>query len=198
MKSSNEQEALYPFNPPKKNFVDKSTGTVYIHGNIDDSILTDVIPMLDDLLISCNGLANEIKVLNFKITSHGGEVYILLALLDIIDELRNKGFKITTHVRGYADSCASLLAAYGDKGCRTCGKYATSIVHHFRTWNHVSTTKEIDREYANNKRLSKKIKSLYLSHSKIKEKDYDEMVSSDCYELDAKELLSKGLVDSII
>lgn len=192
------EDMIYPFQPPKKNFVDKSSGTVHINGELDDSILTDIIPALDDLMLTSVTLSDSIKVLRFRITSHGGNVEILFALLDQIEELRRLGFRIETHIRGYADSCASLLAAFGDKGYRTCGPYSASVVHHFSGYSYVSTASEIDRVYANNKRLSAKLKKLYLSNSKMKEKEYDEMIASDFCELDAKELLKKGLIDTIV
>lgn len=184
--------------PPKRNFVDKSNATVYICGEIDDTILTDVLPDLDDLVSAGTSLKDDLKIITFKISSIGGKIDCLFALLDIFAELRTLGFKIATQIRGYANSCASVLAMCGDKGLRTCGQYSTSVIHHFKGSDFIQNKTEIDRSYYNAKKLSDTIKKLYLQHSKLKDKDYDKIVSAEHYKLDANEMLKLGLVDYIV
>lgn len=184
---------------PKRNFVDKMAGVVYINGIIDDTILTDVIPDLDEVIAIKSSLADpSLKQIEFRITSNGGDCYILLALLDVIKEAKNNGIIVRTNIRGYADSCASMLAICGTKGFRSCGLYSRSVVHHFSGARFVSSESEIDRIYKNQKRLSKDIKNMYLENTKLKAKDYDDIVTCDHYEMDAQEMLKKGFVDFIV
>lgn len=180
------------------NFVDPSTGAIYIGGVFDRTIITDVIPEIDKILAGSANLAPNLKRLTFNINSVGGEVPQLSALLTTIDFARQNGFQIATYVLGQACSCASMLAMYGDKGLRFIGRTSSHLVHHFSHGCVISTREEIERTYANHKGMDEIIKQLYLSNTKLSSKQYDEFVSCDWKTLYAKDCVKYGLADHII
>ena len=188
------------FNKDNKsnNFVDPNTGIFYICDVMDRSIITNIIPKIDEAIINSRSMKDEAKSLIFMIDSVGGEVGKLLALLDTIDRARAQGFVISTHVMGCASSCASMLAIYGDKGQRTISKFGQHLVHHFNGAQFVATTEEIERVYKEHKRLDEVLKNLYVDNTKLSAKKYDEVVKCDHYYMDAQEVVKLGLADCII
>lgn len=65
-------------------------------------------------------------VIPILIDSYGGEVYSLLAMVDVI---RNCKVPVATVVEGKAMSCGAVLATCGAEGMRFMGSNATLMIH---------------------------------------------------------------------
>lgn len=63
------------------------------------------------------------------INSPGGEVYSCFGLLDVMQQLIDKGYIIETKTIGLAASAAAMILMCGSKGYRSCTKHSRVMVH---------------------------------------------------------------------
>ena len=176
----------------KENFV--KDGKVYILGPFDRSISKNVIPEFMNLIGSeCMAKDPGIPI---YINSYGGFASELISLLSIIDLAKSAEIPIMTYNLGVAFSCGSLLAVYGDK--RYMGKHATNLMHLGSIESKSHTMLQIERNHSYDKAFFNKIIGIYEEHTKMKRDEIEKALSDDCYYLDAKQCLKKGLCDEII
>ena len=176
-----------------KNFV-TDDGNVYILGEFDSSISTEVIYAVMSLIDQIAAIKDP--VLNIYINSYGGEASVLFSLLSMLDIAKKKGISIHTHVIGVAYSAGSILAAYGDH--RTMSKYSDHLLHLGCAGAEFSTFEQLKREAENNVKHFNKILQIYLDHTKISQKRLIEMLKDDKQYLDAEQCLKYGICDEII
>jgi ATP-dependent protease ClpP protease subunit len=99
--------------------------TLTIHGEFNDDMVAKVKTFADQVWFY---EADESRNLYVDITSHGGSVYSLFTILDILQTLKEEwGCNIVTRAFGYAESCGFALFCYGDR--REMGKYSTLMCH---------------------------------------------------------------------
>ena len=176
----------------KENFV--KDGKVYILGPFDRSISQSVIPDFMNLIGSeCMTKDSSIPI---YINSYGGYASELLSLLSIIDLARAADIKIITFNLGVAFSCGSLLAVYGDK--RYMSRHATNLMHLGSIESKSETLLQIERNRNYDKAFFNKIIGIYEDHTKMKRAEIEKALSDDCFYLDAKQCLKKGLCDEIV
>ena len=105
--------------------------------------------------------------------------------------------KIITKIIGVADSCASMLAIYGDE--RYMYKYATNLTHF--GYYPLPTAKnytDVNRCADNCKNHFDKIIDIYLNHSKLSEEEIKKLLNDDNLRLSAEKCLEYGLCDYIV
>lgn len=68
----------------------------------------------------------NIPIIPVYVDSFGGEIYSLLAMLDIIE---NSDVPVATIAMGKAMSCGSVLLACGTPGLRFIGRHSTVMIH---------------------------------------------------------------------
>lgn len=175
----------------KENFV--CDDKVYILGDFDRSISSEVIPGLMNIITMKRNTVNPI--IEIYINSNGGYAYELFGLMSIIDIGRSYGIKFITYNIGIAASCGSLLAVYGDH--RYMSKYATNLMHLGQTGSYFSTFKQMDRQNEKNKKHFNKIIDIYAANTKIDKKKITELLTDDSLYLDPKQCLKYGLCDEI-
>lgn len=98
----------------------------YVFDDFDSILLSrtqDLYEMIDEEKELKDG---KVEVL---INSPGGEVSVLIALLDAFDYAKKNGVTVATKVTGLAASCGSLLAVAGTPGHRTMSKHSHHYVH---------------------------------------------------------------------
>lgn len=175
----------------KENFV--CDDKVYILGNFDRSISSEVIPGLMNIITMKRNTVNP--VIEIYINSHGGSAYELFGLMSVIDIGRLSGIKFITYNLGIAASCGSLLAVYGDH--RYMSKYATNLMHLGQAGSMFSTFKQMERQNENNKKHFNKIIDIYAASTKINKKKITELLTDDSLYLDPKQCLKYGLCDKV-
>lgn len=95
----------------------------------------------------------SVPVIPIVITSYGGSVYALFAILDILKTSRKP---ISTIAMGAAMSCGSVLLSSGTKGYRFAGSLTDIMVHEVATSTSGKVT-EITHDIAQSKKLNKTI-----------------------------------------
>lgn len=73
------------------------------------------------------------SVIPIYIDSYGGEVYSLLAMIDV---LKSSNKKIATIVQGKAMSCGAVLFTMGNEGLRFMGANSTLMIHDVSSYAH--------------------------------------------------------------
>ncbi len=180
-------------NGKPKNFV-TDDGNVYILGNFDSTISTNVVPIMLTLINSLSTEKNP--TINIYINSYGGEAKELFSLLSIIEMAKQQGIKIVTYVLGCAYSAGSLLAVFGDE--RYMSRYADHLLHLGSSGCSFTTFEQLKRETENNIKHFNKILDIYAAHTKIPKKKLSEMLKDDKLYLDPKQCLEYGICDFII
>ena len=71
--------------------------------------------------------APDVPVILIYIDSYGGEIYSLLAMIDMIESCDTK--PVATIALGKAMSCGGVLLTCGTKGYRFAGKNSTIMIH---------------------------------------------------------------------
>ena len=175
----------------KENFV--CDDKVYIMGDIDRSISSEVIPGLMNIISMKRNTVNP--VIEIYINSHGGYAHELFGLMSIMDIGRSYGIKFVTYNIGLAASCGSLLAVYGDH--RYMSKFATNLMHLGQAGSMFSTFKQMERQNENNKKHFNKIIDIYAASTKIDKKKITELLTDDSLYLDPKQCLKYGLCDEV-
>lgn len=175
----------------KENFV--CDDKVYIMGDFDRSISSEVIPGLMNIISMKKNIVNP--VIEIYINSHGGYAHELFGLMSIMDIGRSYGIKFVTYNIGLAASCGSLLAVYGDH--RYMSKFATNLMHLGQAGSMFSTFKQMERQNENNKKHFNKIIDIYAASTKIDKKKITELLTDDSLYLDPKQCLKYGLCDEI-
>ena len=166
------------------NFV--KDNNVYIMGEFDESISTNVIPELVKL-INVEGDKKH-GVINFFINSPGGAARELYALLTLVNIAKAKGILIITTVIGYAFSCASMLAITGDK--RFIYEGASHLMHLGSRLFSISTVEQSNRENLRTERYFDFIVSHYNKHTN--------MTKDNSYYISAHECVKLGFDDRVI
>ena len=175
----------------KENFV--CDDKVYVMGDFDRSISSEVIPGLMNIISMKRNTVNP--VIEIYINSHGGYAHELFGLMSIMDIGRSYGIKFVTYNIGLAASCGSLLAVYGDH--RYMSKFATNLMHLGQAGSMFSTFKQMERQNENNKKHFNKIIDIYTATTKLDKKKITELLTDDSLYLDPKQCLKYGLCDEV-
>lgn len=91
------------------------------------------------------------------IDSYGGEVYSLLAMVDVINACR---IPVATVVLGKAMSCGAVLFTCGTEGYRFMGPNATLMIHDVSDASFRKKSEEVKADAKEVDRLNKKLYSL--------------------------------------
>ena len=169
--------------------------TLYVLGEFNQDVSNEVIPKMNDLVqrLSMTRDAQFEIIIN----SPGGYFDELLSILYYIDVLKSMNVKIITKVIGVADSCASMLAVYGDE--RYMYKYASNLMHF--GYYPLPTAKnytDVNRCADNCKNHFDKIIDIYLNHSKLSEEEIKKLLNDDNLRLSAEKCLEYGFCDYIV
>lgn len=165
--------------------------TYYLQGAIDRSSVQLCIDRL-----SYWDRTQEPSDITIVINSGGGSVIDGLALFDHIVNLRNKGWKVTTVVRGYSASMAGILLQAGT--IRKIGSESFILIHEITTVAY-GKIGEIEDEVAFVKKIQDRILTIFASRSqgKISKATLKRKWKRTDWWLDSTEALKYGIVDEI-
>ena len=142
--------------------------------------------------LNCSAL----PIIPVVIDSYGGEIYSLLAMIDIMSTATKP---VATIALGKAMSCGSILLACGNPGFRFVGTNSTVMVHDAATIS-FGKIEDLKADVGEAERLNVKIFNL-LNEKCNKPKGYFQKIVSDKkhvnWYLEPKEVLKHGLADHI-
>lgn len=139
---------------------------------------------------------SNLPIIPILIDSFGGEVYSLLAMLDIISTATKP---VATIALGKAMSCGSILLACGTKGLRFVGHHSTVMVHDVATVS-FGKIEELKADVGEGDRLNNKIFDL-LDERCGRAKGYFQKIVAQKkhanWYLDPPEVVKHGIADHI-
>lgn len=139
---------------------------------------------------------SSLPVLPVIIDSFGGEIYSLLAMLDILSTADRP---VATIALGKAMSCGSILLASGTRGFRFVGSHCTVMVHDAATVS-FGKIEDLKADVGEAERLNVKIFGL-LNDMCDKPKNYFQKLVADRkhvnWYLEPQEVVKHGLADHI-
>lgn len=130
--------------------------------------------------------------INLHIQSSGGA---LLPTLGLVDLIRTSDIPINTYIEGYVASAGTLISVVGAN--RFIGKHGTMLIHQVKMGADIGKYNEIKDYSENADTLMSIIKSIYLEHTNMNEKELDEWLSHDLW-MNATTCKKLGLVDILI
>jgi ATP-dependent Clp protease protease subunit len=136
------------------------------------------------------------EVLPIIIDSYGGEVYSLLAMIDMINACK---IKVATIVEGKAMSCGAVLLTCGAEGYRFCAPSATVMIHEVSSMNW-GKNEEIKANAAETDRLNERIFKMMAKNCGHKEDYFLELVHQKKHAdwfLDSDEAMKHNVVNHV-
>lgn len=169
--------------------------TLYILGEFNQDISNNVIPELGDLISRFEQTKNpQFEII---INSCGGYTYELFGLLFYLDIMKAMGVRIITKVIGYAESCASMLACYGDE--RYMSRRAVQMMHLGEyPLPPMKTYEDIKRCSKGSEKHFDNIVQIYKEHSRMSADVIKDKLKNDHLYLTAEQCVKYGLCDYII
>jgi ATP-dependent Clp protease protease subunit len=131
------------------------------------------------------------KPIYLHINSYGGD---LLAVMAVIDTIRNSQIPIHTIIEGCSASAATLMSVVGHK--RLITENSFMLIHQLSSGFN-GKMNEIEDDFQNNKVFMKRIEDLYETTTKMTKEEIKKALKHDLW-WDAKTCLEKGLVDEIV
>jgi ATP-dependent Clp protease protease subunit len=135
-------------------------------------------------------------IIPIVIDSYGGEVYSLLAMIDLLQASK---IPIATIIEGKAMSCGAFLASFGTIGYRFAGPNSTILIHEVAkmAWGKLPELKaSVDQA----QKLNNKVFSMLDKNCNKAPGTFEELVHrnghADLY-LDTEQALAIGLIDHI-
>lgn len=174
------------------NFVEGTN--VYILGDFDRTISTNVIPQFVEL-ISASQFIKEPEI-NIYINSCGGLAHELMGLMTLIEKAKAQGIKINTYNIGIAYSCGSMLAIIGTK--RYMYRYADNLPHLGTVFISPQTVEQLNRGTQHACDWFNTIYEIYATYTKMPKKELIKVLKDDDYHMNAAECLKYGFCDEII
>lgn len=173
----------------KLNFINKNI--IYIHGDFDESISTEIIPVFDELIEGQKD-KKEGKII-IDIDSRGGYTKSLKDLLVRVEKSKDLGIVIETRTFSCAYSCGSLLACSGSKGYRFIGDFSEHLCHLGSSRYSVYNDVELERVSGHVKRNFNMVRSIYKKYAKIP--DLEKVIQQDCLYIAGQQIIDWGLAD---
>mgnify|MGYP001163522292 CR=1 FL=1 len=127
-------------------------------------------------------------------SSPGGSIIDGFELFDFIQDLRNKGHRITTGSLGMAASMAGILLQAGEK--RWIGHQAWLMIHR-AAFGAIGKTYEVEDEVKLVKRIEERCLDIFVSRSGLTKGRIKRNWDRKDWWIDADECLSLGLVDEV-
>lgn len=177
--------------PKNYMFVDK----VFILDEITTDNCAYLIGDLSNFIFNPDNMG---KRLQFFINSPGGESFVMMNIIGLMNIAKLYNIELETFVLGHVASAASLIAVHGTE--RFMSKIATHHLHFGTLFNVTTKQTEIEKIYKQNTEYSENIRNLYLesSNGKLSPNLLDKLCEDERGILNAEQCLKFGLCDHII
>ena len=129
---------------------------------------------------------------NIRISSYGGNIDILFAILSEIERLKEMWeCSVTTSVAGWASSCGALLWLCGNK--REMSEFDEIMLHQISYGINQNLTGH-ERELKRSQKIQKKIDKLITTHSPLTQKQLNKFYKNGDTFLDYEDCLKLDLI----
>ena len=164
----------------------------YILGQFNDEFNKNIIVPMTRKIEELSLLRNP--VMDIYINSPGGNGYIVMHLIHLIEQAKAKDIKVRTIVPSYAYSAGSMLAITGTKGERYIGDTAEHLVHYGYQHGWAEYTPlQIERNAAQKKRWFEQLLNHYKKYSNIP--SIEQKLKDDSYFIPTDKCIKWGLAD---
>jgi ATP-dependent Clp protease protease subunit len=164
---------------------------LYLADNEDDTV-DSIIKSILEINQEDQGTASP-RPIHLYINSYGGDVYLFLGLIDIINASKTP---VYTYALGAAMSCALLVTLAGHK--RFAYKHSTFMYHQISLgeWD---VAKNLEEDLIETKRLHKLIEELVLDKTTITKQQIEDIHNhkKDWY-INSEEALQYKIINQII
>jgi ATP-dependent Clp protease protease subunit len=164
---------------------------LYLSDN-EDNTVDEIIKSILEINEEDQGTASP-RPIHLYVNSYGGEVYLFLGLIDIINASKTP---VYTYALGASMSSALLVVLAGHK--RFAYKHSTFMYHQISTgeWG---TTKHLEEDLVESKRLQKIIDNIILTKTKITKRQLTSIYNNkkDWY-MNSEDALRYQIIDTII
>jgi ATP-dependent Clp protease protease subunit len=133
------------------------------------------------------------KPITIYLNTDGGDVYEFFRLYDVIQSISNK-----VHIIGQARlfSAGAWIVACAATGNRFCYPNSSFMLHQVSSVA-IGKLTDIQNDFEETKRLQDNLISLLKKHTKLSDKDFEQLMHKDFY-FDAKTAKKLGVVDKIL
>jgi len=189
-KNSNESDE----EEGESNDIYRENNHVYFYTDIDRTTISRLNVILrqaeEHCVIMKLRMRLDVVPIYLHIFSNGGCIHSAFATMDLIQSLSTPVYSV---IEGSTASAGTLISIICEK--RFIRPLGHMLIHQLSSvcWGKMS---EITDEYHNLKDVMKKLRELYLQHTKLSSKKLDELLRHDLW-LDAKQSIAYGLVDEL-
>lgn len=182
--------------------VNHQTSRNYMYNNkvfiLDEITADNCAYLVGDLTDFVFDEQNRGKKLSFFLNSPGGETYVMMNIIGLINIAKLYDIEITTFVFGTAASAASMIAIQGDR--RFMSNISRHMVHFGSIFSITTKESEIEKIYLQNKEYAENLDNLYIEacKGKLTRATLDKLKKDERGYLNAEECLKYGLCDAII
>lgn len=143
---------------------------------------------------------NERKHIKVKISSFGGWVCAVFAMISYMEYWQEQGIIIETYCDGYCASGGSKILMAGSEGYRYITRYGTVLIHQSNQYKQgYSTLQEDIKSVEEALKDWDTLKQIFRKHTKLTEEDINNFTEKNLdFTYRPKECLEKGIVDHII
>jgi ATP-dependent protease ClpP protease subunit len=180
--------------PKSLNFIQNNT--IFIHGNFDKTITTEVFPHFYELIDQEK--AKKQGKIKISINSYGGKTDILQAFCSFIEQAKSENIIVETIVESVAYSCGSQLAIMGTKGHRYITAWGEHLVHYGSGVVGGSSEISFERSTEMMKIHKRRQAERYEFYTKLTKEQVEKLMVQDSAFLYADECIKYGLADKII
>lgn len=165
---------------------------LWLTGNIEDYEQLDIIKWL---YIFDDGSDKPVLLI---INSLGGDVYVMNAIIDVIERLKQHGIKVYTNCIGTAMSAAALVLSSGSKGCRYISPNSCVMIHSAQSWGaeNQSKTKDISIQAKWMERIQDSMENILAKNTCKTVAEIKKAVEYETY-FSAKEAVKFGIADKV-
>jgi ATP-dependent protease ClpP protease subunit len=134
-----------------------------------------------------------------KISSFGGWVVSVFAMVSYMEYWQEKGIVIETHGDGYTASGGSKILMAGSKGHRYITRYGTVLIHQSGGYSNAYTLQEKINELKYTLKDWELIKTMFKKHTKLTDEDINNFTEKNVdFTYYPEECVEKSIVDHII
>lgn len=139
---------------------------------------------------------NHIKI---RISSFGGWVCSVFAMISDMEMWQEKGIIIETYCDGYTASGGSKILMAGSKGYRYMTRYGTVLIHQSNGSRANLTLQESVKDVEESLKDWETLKQIFKKHSKLTDEDIFNFTDKNMdFTYRPEECLEKGIVDVIL
>jgi ATP-dependent protease ClpP protease subunit len=142
---------------------------------------------------------SERKNIIVKISSFGGWVCAVFAMVSYMEYWQEKGIIIETHGDGYTASGGSKILFAGSKGHRYLTRYGTVLIHQSGGYSNAYTLQEKINELKYTLKDWELLKRMFKKHTKLTDDEINDFTEKNVdFVYYPEECVEKSIVDHII